>query len=165
MYLSFGMTEGDTDRHHCPLSLSSSSNPSRGRGVGGGGERSGASGRSRRRLMGSHGKGCLMRCLDIDYRASGDSFDTWGDVDLFRRGWRGCRAPHQLMSELSAVNQQCSHGGGGAQQDRSVSAVTGLELSLPVLHTNLASAQLAHRSQFYHPIHGIQQRTNRSRAR
>lgn len=24
-----------------------------------------------------------MRCLDIHYRASGDGFDTWGDVVLF----------------------------------------------------------------------------------
>lgn len=48
-----------------------------------------------------------MRCLDIHYRASGDGFDTW--ETWFCLG--GCRDPHQLMSELSAVIQQCSHGG------------------------------------------------------
>lgn len=96
-----------------------------------------------------------MRCLDIHYRASGDGFDTWGDVVLFG-GMQG-PAP-AYVGAVSGYSAMFPRWGGGAPASP-VSAVTGSELSLPALRTSFCLRQLAHRPQSYHLIHGIQQRT------
>lgn len=114
MYLLFGRTQAGLHRRARSFArgvvvvVDAGSNPSQGREA----AASGAERSKWEELLSSQNHkeeavDTAMRCLDIHYRASGDGFDTW--ETWFCLG--GCRDPHQLMSELSAVIQQCSHGG------------------------------------------------------